>query len=626
MFSLPPARSGHEGTDAGSRDRSRTPGSYAAAAWTTGNHVCDEWFAKQSIAPDVVQNFGMLPQRNRKTIILGMMDRMPDNIEAWICGCIKNWRLGDLERRLTGSATPQRPNQNSFVPHEVPPTSRDARVISPTQQATQLAPAGVPAEACKALAKHWPDDKSTLIGEVMGFLDETTTDKYLEQDAPEQGALAFAFMLTAPANTAEWSAHMNALLDRYVCLRGQAPAELAPLSRTPRNEGAAIDVQFVLGGFSTVMAATLITVLKRSIPMMHARISWTFQPVLFLRDGTPAEDTISTETLNETQVDFDATVENFKTLQENFETLSEKWRASGTKFVFMANVACASHPDMSIDDIPKNYLHQAPNKWSWTFLQASHVVRQHFRDDVVADIMFAPPTAALQNELNEMWGEETTVSAPASGAVSPVIPRVHSTPAKFGVTPCLETAEGSDSSTGREPPLDLTPLLQAQPNFRVRPSLISKLAVTRTFKERQLTRDEAAVLEAFKTDTGVTNCLAGRAYFLHRFGLRDTVAETLLEKEYPCFISVVRSTGTRAGTGSKFGTPCGQERYCKQCEKVFAMLDRGYGLQTLGDVVLAMITKSVPSWTGRCQPGTEWQRNEVACKPHECGDECTGVR
>ena len=110
------------------------------------------------------------------------------------------------------------------------------------------------------------------------------------------------------------------------------------------------------------------------------------------------------------------------------------------------------------------------------------------------------------------------------------------------------------------------------------------------------------------------------------FGLRGTVPETLLEKmEYPCFDSVVRSTGAKAAATSRFASPCGQERYCKNCEKVFHMLDRGYGLQTFGDVVLAMITKALPTWTGTCAPGTEWQRTQVACKPHECRPDCTGV-
>ena len=155
--------------------------------------------------------------------------------------------------------------------------------------------------------------------------------------------------------------------------------------------------------------------------------------------------------------------------------------------------------------------------------------------------------------------------------------------------------------------------------------MLSKLLVIRTCKERPLSRDEADLREKFKTSSAGVMRYVSRKFFLQWFGLRDAVAEAILQAEYPCYVSVVRSTGTKASATSKFASPCGQERYCKNCEKVFDMLDKGYGLQMFGDVILALITKALPTWTGTCSTTAEWERTEVACKPHECGPACTGL-
>ena len=54
------------------------------------------------------------------------------------------------------------------------------------------------------------------------------------------------------------------------------------------------------------------------------------------------------------------------------------------------------------------------------------------------------------------------------------------------------------------------------------------------------------------------------------------------------------------------------------------MLDRGYGLQTMADVILAVITKVMPRWPGQASVGSDWERTTAGMTPHYCGPECTG--
>ena len=63
---------------------------------------------------------------------------------------------------------------------------------------------------------------------------------------------------------------------------------------------------------------------------------------------------------------------------------------------------------------------------------------------------------------------------------------------------------------------------------------------------------------------------------------------------------------------------------CRNCEKVIEMLDRGYELQTMADVILAVITKLMPRWPGQASVGSDWERTTAGMTPHYCGPDCTG--
>ena len=91
-----------------------------------------------------------------------------------------------------------------------------------------------------------------------------------------------------------------------------------------------------------------------------------------------------------------------------------------------------------------------------------------------------------------------------------------------------------------------------------------------------------------------------------------------------CFLKRLRFVRGRAPSASKYASVCGVERYCQNCEKVFDMLGRGYGLHTLADVLLALVTKAVPTWGTNSTGGVEWVRREGVDRVHTCEATCTG--
>ena len=617
MFGFQPQTAQSMGST-GSRERSRTPHSEKSPLWSTGNPMCDQWI-RDNVSTDVLGKFAEMPQGDRKRIILGCINAPPNNVDAWIGGCYKNYQTKMLERRLTDPDSPQRLQ----APAAVAPIQRQVNFIEAKASGVvvHLLPTNSSKESC-ALAKCWPEDKSSMIEELVNLLDESTVDKLFALTPLDQAAIAFTTMLTGPERSEEWSQHVSSLLDRFLHLRGHErvafsnPSSAMPAAQCP------IEVQFIIAGFSGPMALSLVTVVQKTLQHIHGAIRWTFPPVLFLRDGTA--DKIETEKLNGfAEGIFMPDCNDLDTFSKVFVEYTDKWKRNYTKFVFVSNVGFAQQPDFALSDLPKHFLHEKENKWVWQFLAASISLRSVCGNTAVADVIFAPPSAELKDELNQMWGEETVLSTPRCEQVSPVMPAVHSTPAKFGVTPVLESSGDYCTPIGSLQPPDLSQHLKARPEFRVAPSLIAKLLVTRTFKERPLSKDESNLLEKFRTPPSSQSTYTNRAFFMRWYGLAQTHAESILDEELPCFINVVRSTGAKASS-SKFATPCGQERYCRNCEKLFQMLDRSYALHTMADVILALITKAMPTWQGQAPVGSDWERTTAGLTVHYCGPECAG--
>ena len=398
--------------------------------------MCDSWLAEQQPSPEVLHNFSMMPQAQRKRIVLGCMDRPPQNLDAWLAGCIRNWRTTEMERRLTAAPTPQPRQDVAFRSAATKAGSSEAAPapVRPSLPAPTVS-APVP-DVCLKLASHWPGGKSSMIATLMEVLDDDTMEALMALEPWDQAAIAFAFMVTAPPDSAAWSSFASNLVKRLLRLRGDQTPESSPATRVPKNGTATINVHFVLGGFSSVTAGTLMTVMQKMIPRMHQQLTWMFTPVIFLREGTM--DNIPTDVIHKhTEVIFDMECWGCEQLADKFEERLETWRTNGTKFVFLANVGFTEQPDVKLSDVTKNYLHEKGNKWLWTFLQASEATRLQFKDEDVADVLLGPPTAALTQELEDMWGERTELIQPAEQQVSPLLPHVHSTPAKFGVTPVL---------------------------------------------------------------------------------------------------------------------------------------------------------------------------------------------
>ena len=91
----------------------------------TSVQAADKWLRDREVSEDVLNKFMALPLMKRKSIVLKMMDKPPQNVDSWIVACCRNEQINDLERRVTGSASPQNWSQSHGSFSGVPPRLMD---------------------------------------------------------------------------------------------------------------------------------------------------------------------------------------------------------------------------------------------------------------------------------------------------------------------------------------------------------------------------------------------------------------------------------------------------------------------------------------------------------------------
>ena len=262
----------------------------------------------------------------------------------------------------------------------------------------------------------------------------------------------------------------------------------------------------------------------------------------------------------------------------------------------------------------------------WLFLQAAHLIRQHTKDSDVAEIFFGPSAPAFIGHISSLWGELTNPLAAKHPRVPVLMPQVFSTPSGFTVLSVVDNPAYTKDPIEKWEAPEFAAWMEKYPGVPIPPSMTSRLQIMKLFKERPLKTLEEDMLKAIavKGDNGSRTSLP-RARFMSLYGYQDTPAEHLLDQVFACSGEVIATTGDPAPKATSYTAKCGYPRYCRKCEKLFAMIDRSYPTNVVCDVLLALFTKVAPSWSGRTSvESSMWARSDVVGRTHICGPECPG--
>ena len=619
-------------------------------AWSTGNGTCDAWLMNADCEPDVLDRFATMPQKQRKRIILRCMENPVDNIDAWLSACVRNYEDKQLELRTIGSPARRAiPYPRSAQGSDLSPaasssgrSSQESRVCLPAPPpvstpgrdlaaVTTALNVDIP-QISRDLFACWPNNKSRCIAIVLGMLQGGVLAAFVSLTSQDQAAMAFALMVALPQDAEIRNQMLNAWMERLDLLRGGNSQQSMPMtvSNTPGRK--ICKVQCIVAGMPTCMAAVTISAVQKVVDQLHREVRWDFCPVIYLSEEFPDKLSV-VEVFEAMRVSVRAEVSSLSLLVNELRNLWTEWAVGETNFVL---VSCLSPGDRdgSFPPLEPHLLHEKPRRWMWGMVNLAKALRGKVGDERVAELMISPPGGAADyvNQVSTLYGQAImgTEQTDVEKFACTLRPDVFCTPSGVRYVPCceysIETSSPIDGWTS-PPTQSLTQVQQLIPRFV--PSTLIQLTTDEMFNQRVLSADEQTVLATLRMrHSSGEDRLCHRPLWLRWMGFHDTPAQRLLTNHLPCLGRIIPSTGTLADEGlpPTSTSSCGQKRFCNHCEEVLTILSCGYQTWFVADVLVALFTKALPTWTH--QPGAAadmWGRYAVA-RDHVCGEGCPHIR
>ena len=121
------------------------------------------------------------------------------------------------------------------------------------------------------------------------------------------------------------------------------------------------------------------------------------------------------------------------------------------------------------------------------------------------------------------------------------------------------------------------------------------------------------------TTSGATRYISRDFWFLW-LGFDKTPIPKIASTQLPCLIHTHVGTGEAGVVDTPGIAPCGDGRYCVNCEQLFQMLGQAWHVRSMTDVAVAWLDK-IADRHCKGDASVEWfVRPEEA--PHSCGPQC----
>jgi hypothetical protein len=110
------------------------------------------------------------------------------------------------------------------------------------------------------------------------------------------------------------------------------------------------------------------------------------------------------------------------------------------------------------------------------------------------------------------------------------------------------------------------------------------------------------------------------AMFLKTLGYDRTPMQAMISDLLPCYERILPTTGQKATADNAAGKPCGNKRYCLNCETALEMLLQTCDLPTIVDSLVALVTKTMTCWSDNSE--VKWHEKSECVVDHICGTHC----
>ena len=107
--------------------------------------------------------------------------------------------------------------------------------------------------------------------------------------------------------------------------------------------------------------------------------------------------------------------------------------------------------------------------------------------------------------------------------------------------------------------------------------------------------------------------------WMYVLSLRETCIFNIAREDFPCFELILQVTGQQAPPGLSSAVPCGQGRWCNNCEHFLTLLGKCVHVPLHTDTLVVLLKSSTQAWqAGNLDFWHECPEHE----PHDCGPSC----
>ena len=611
------------------RDRSRSRERLSPQPpWSSGDPDIDAEFYRFGLEEQLLEDFCFVPFAERKRVMQSMQRLLAkDSLTSpggYVNGVIKKHFEANPDSRRHGPKQPPRYNRPVQSPSSASAGSagrQNTETVDPSTRRSFQEPT-VPPQAVElaALIKA----PSEMTAQVITYLQPHQEEWFFELSPPQQLHVAWCLMLTGPSfarDQSEFFDHMIARCNMLFPQKTTLPRSLDTPSR-PR-----VTVQVVLIGMSLPASLAISNALVAKLREPVNDVDIVLKPAVVFHDRNDskitADDCVRAGPIAPVKVYSTVTLYAADVRQNINQIISDN-----LKFVVLCAVASVvtGGPLLLPRLIPAD-THMS-NCHFYDALQLVDLLRQQLGgDDMVTEAILSPPPSG--DWLSEAWGNSVEVISPRDWLPIRPIPSVYGVPSNFRVAPTFTDSGGDATPINGQQRANVTAIPAAGHFGAIRGHGLAKTISEGQFQTmRQATAEEAASIEAMRTDNGSGyRFLPCREWWIRWMCMDPQWSAHIYNAAYPCMQEVRRIDGkphrSAAPPGAVPLTKCGDFRYCASCELVLKHLDRGFCESTMADTALSMISNAAGCWARK--PGQlplQWGRPTSAMRQHQCKKNC----
>ena len=616
-----------------------------APAWSTGVAMCDDWLKRNVLDAQLLHQFGEIPLRNRKSIVMKALTSPKNDPQAWIGGCVHNHRTREMERRLMGMPTPQSaaPPSGNVAGERL----QDRRLQDGSVAAESAMPPPVGAPSAAGTGRNRPmlphsesedpemtawarrvwneaaGDKSVLIRECMATLSGETISQFQQLPPVLMASVATVWVLARPCAGPAGEVLLQDWMRRHRSLQAiPASFPAAASSKDPGPSAMTLSLQFIVVGCTAGYQHTVIEGMCKLLALQRC-VNFKLLPVLCTAADHSTAPMLAAMQKRDGSLQMEPPAE-VSALATQVGSKVKGWKESNVKVVFMTTLPMNMAASSKAGDA-EAVLHSPSARHMWFSQALANRIADVLGSTNVLELVISPydmGSADTKELLAKMIGAVVPHATPVSAQRQAEQALVFAN-CKVSQQTASSTAMRLPSACGPidgwECPAATVPDLMSGPlaAFRSLPALLT----TKLFQERPLTAAEEQLIASTITRHGPTSQtrFASRKFHHRWMGVEGTPFAEGMDAMYACLPWILAVTGDQSHDKS-CGESCGTTRYCLQCTRVFQLCSTLPALYIVIPPLTAAMEVALQQWNG--QDLNSWIARDHSAGEHHCDAAC----